>query len=375
MLLRVSTLHSARGPLRLGPGLLVMASALLACNPPLPQVLREPAVLESTARVVKDRFAAAPDGGNVFALRRHADGTVVALTGRHAVWFDSAGDLVRQVTFGVEEPLRYTSFLPSDEGRFRIAGQLPDESVVLLAEDGSVEARLPGVLAGAYTIGDLGADGDLEVLISARRDLRCRWPRLCTSLVVREIGSGRTAVADTPFILTDLQVVPPGHERAGQVVLLMYPNASGGTRFEVWDRELRPLSGWDTGRLGAFSLVERRASLRVLSAEEDFLVFRDLEGQVTERLALPHAGRLRNPGWSDLGDGWGVAVVSGVQDPRFLVAVYDPEGDLVYREVSAPHADDLLGLEDAPGRFLVPAGSEIIAYTVAGVSPGGRPRP
>jgi hypothetical protein len=68
--------------------------------------------------------------------------------------------------------------------------------------------------------------------------------------------------------------------------------------------------------------------------------------------------------WGELGGGWGVTVISGGQSPRSLVAVFDPQGEAVYREVSHPQATDLLVDAEVPGRFLAPAGAEIFAYTV-----------
>jgi hypothetical protein len=349
---------------RLGQGALTSLLALvsIACNAPLPDILSTPRVLEPDERVVKRSFALLADEGRIHSLATGEEGEVVAVTGSGAFWFDRNGEPLLSLRFAVDQALQGVEGLRSPDGGLGFVGRTADGGLVVLSPTGEVTMRHPG--GEPLAIGDVAADGDFEIVRAVRRDLRCPWPRLCTSLAVSDPGSEVPTVMDTPFILTDLAVTSPGAGNAGQIVLMMYPNDDGGSRFEVWNPELTAEYGWDTPRVGDFDLVRRGEDVRVLTAEGDRLVFRDLRGQVVATRPLLHAGELRTPHWGDLGGGYGVAAVSGRQAPRFLVALFDPAGETIYREVGAPHVEDLLVIPDGEeSRIILAVGSELVLYT------------
>lgn len=337
------------------------AAALLVlsgCNASLPNALTDPAVLESSPRVDKRLFAEVAHGGNIFDLRQEPDGGITALTGTGAYRFDRDGQIVDEVRFEVAGLYR-TRFLPAESvlGRYLGWGR---GSLSFLSAAGELRGTLPS--ARALAVGDIGADDSFDLVRAVERNEECPFPRYCTWMEVHDLGSGAKARRPTPFILTDVEIVPGDEQPSGHVVLMMYPDDDGGSAFEVRDGELHRRSSWHTARVGDFSLARRQSALRVLTNEGDHLVFRDFDGSETGRLDLPDAGRLRNTTWSDLADGWGVAVVSGVQAPRFVLAIYDEIGRRVYREVGAPHADALLVPEEARDRFYVAQGSDIFEY-------------
>lgn len=261
---------------------------------------------------------------------------------------------------------------------------LPCAAILLLSCGGEKPASL-GVLVNEIGLSrtdagkspaDLsgrGLDGSLRKVLEAditgdaaperiveRRDLK--------ALEVTDPSAGETRTFRTTDYITGFAAAPSASGGKHDLVVYTYPNERGGGTFRVIDGSFRELTRWEEspppGGIAAGTHDGRPA---VYYLQDERLVIRATDGSLIARLAAPQSGPFRPRAVDALADGRFVLLGSGEgYSPYHMVAVYEPDGRLVFQAMAREHA---FALEIEPGgeAFTVLARSRRWKY-----APGGR---
>jgi hypothetical protein len=184
------------------------------------------------------------------------------------------------------------------------------------------------------------------------------------AIEVHDPATGETRVFDTTHYVTDLAVVPAGDAGKQHLVVYTYPNADGGGTYRVMTGGFEVVAQWDETPPPeglAVGEYQGRAALYYLQAGR--LVVRSANGEPIARLPAPESEAFRARAVLGLRDGRVVLLASGDgYTPYHLVAVYGPDGRLMFLEVADEHAFAVDADASGDG-FIVSARSTRWRYT------------
>ena len=266
--------------------------------------------------------------------------------------------------------MRPVDLLPCAAVVLFACGETPASLGVLINEIGLSKAdagRSPPDLSGRgldaslrrVLEADITGDAAPERIVE-RKDLK--------ALDVTDPSAGETRTFRTAYYITGFGAAPSTSGGKHDLVVYTYPDERGGGTFQVIDGSFRELARWEESPpprgLAAGSHGGRSAAYYL---QDERLVIRATDGSLIARLAAPQSGPVAALAAGALAGGRFVLLGSGDgYSPYHMVAVYEPDGRLVFQEMATEHA---FALEIEPGgeAFTVLARSRRWKY-----APGGR---